>query len=430
MQLVLAPVRKQPIATVIALVDAGEVCAPRSREGVAQLTAELLLEGTTQNDGGALIDRFERLGASVASSADWDGAAVTLTALTEHLRDAMQLLGEVLRSPSFPEREVERLKAERLAELLQLRAEPRGLADEMFTRLLYSPGSRYAIPETGTEETVSAITRADVRGFYETRYRPGSITLIIAGDVSANEAEEMAGHAFAEWKGSAPASCSAVDQPARRDRALHLVSKPDAAQTELRLGAVWLPRKHPDYFPSVVMNAVLGGLFSSRINMNLREKHGYTYGAFSSVDWRRQAGPLVVSTAVDSESTAPAAREAIGEIERFGDAPITDDELSLATSYLAGVFPIRYETTATIAGALAAMVEYGLPDDYYDTYRDHVRAVSSADVLRVTKAHLRPDALQMVVVGDLAKVRAPLEALGFGPITVYDTDGNVVTARN
>lgn len=425
-QLVVAPVRKLPIATVMALIDAGAVCDDRDREGIASLTTDLLLEGTLTSDGVELTDRFERLGATVLTSTDWDGAAVTLTAMREHLAPAIALLGEVLRSPAFPGREVERLKGERLAELLQLRAEPRGLADEMFERFLYERASRYSRPEGGTEESVQAITRDDVQRFYETRYRPASITLIIAGDVEPDEAERMAYTAFDDWRGEAASMVPASYKAARRSRALHIVAKPGAQQSELRLGSVFLPRKHPDYHAALVMNAVLGGLFSSRINLNLREKHGYTYGAFSHLDWRRQSGPFVVSTAVQSEVTAPAAREAIAEIERMRVEKITADELSLATSYLGGVFPIRYETTDAIAGALATLVRYDLPDDFYDTYRDHVRAVTTTDVLRVAEQHLDATAMQMVVVGELESVQAPLEELGFGPTTVYDTEGEVL----
>ncbi len=424
MQIVVAPVRKLPIATVIALVDAGAVCDERGQEGIAALTADLLLEGTLTSDGAELVERFERLGASVDTATDWDGAAVTLTALREHLGPAVALLGELLRSPAFPQREVERLKAERLADLLQLRAEPRGLADEMFTRFLYEPGSRYSHPEGGSEGSVEAITREQVQHFYQSRYRPGCVTLIIAGDISTDDAERMANAAFGDWEGAVLEPVLTNDKPARQHRATHIISKPDAQQSELRLGSVFLPRTHPDYHAAVVMNAVLGGLFSSRINLNLREKHGYTYGAFSHLDWRRQAGPFVVSTAVQSESTAPAALEAIAEIERIRNDKITEDELSLATSYLGGVFPIRYETTDAIAGALAALVRYDLPDNFYDTYRDQVRAVSSADVLRVARAHLDPAVLQMLVVGNLDSVKGPLEEMRFGAITVYDTDGD------
>jgi zinc protease len=424
MQLVVAPVRKLPIATVIALVDAGAVSDEEGREGIARLTAELLLEGTITNEGAELVERFERWGASVDASTDWDGALVTLTALTEHLAPAVTLLGEVLRTPSFPQREVERLKGERLAELLQLRTEPRGLADEMLTRVLYAKSSRYSRPEGGSEQSVASITRADVERFYAARYRPGAVTLIIAGDITGDEAERLATKTFGDWSGAAPDPVRTIDKPARTERAVHIVAKQDAPQSELRLGNVGLPRNHRDYYAAVVMNAVLGGLFSSRINLNLREAHGYTYGAFSHLDWRRQAGPFVVSTAVASESTAPAAREAIGEIERIRQEKISHAELTLATSYLDGVFPIRYETTDAIAGALATLVRYELPDDFYDTYRQHVRGVTTDDVLRVAREHLHPDALQMLVVGDPESIQKQLADLRFGPVSVYDTEGN------
>ncbi len=174
------------------------------------------------------------------------------------------------------------------------------------------------------------------------------------------------------------------------------------------------------------MNAVLGGLFNSRINLNLREVHGYTYGAFSAIDWRRQAGPFVVSTAVKSDITDAAAREVLGEIDRIRASVIAPEELSLATSYLDGVFPIRFETTSAIASALSVLVIHSLPDDYYDRYRDHVRAVTVDDVLNAAKTYLHADALQMVIVGDPAVVRAPLEALAFGPMLLYDASGAVM----
>jgi zinc protease len=208
------------------------------------------------------------------------------------------------------------------------------------------------------------------------------------------------------------------------DRAVHLVAKSDAPQSELRIGHVGIPRNHPDFFPVNVMNAVLGGLFNSRINLNLREVHGYTYGAFSGFDWRRQSGPFVVHTAVKSDVTEAAAREILLEIDRIQAEPISAEELSLATSYLDGVFPIRFESTAAIAAALATLVIHGLPEDYYDRYRERVRAMTSEHILEAARHYLKPDALQMVVVGDPTSIRASLEAMQFGPLAVYDTQGN------
>ena len=423
MRLVVAPITKLPIVTATVLIDAGAVCDPTGRAGVARLTAKLLLEGSTGSDGTGLIDRFERLGASVEAHADWDAAAITVTTLTDKLRAAFDLLGELLRSPAFHQREVDRLKAERLAELLQLRAEPRGLADELFSRFLYDASSRYALPDGGDERSVSAVTRDDALSFYRARYTPANMTLVVAGDVKLGAVQQLATDVFGDWSGGAPGRIASTDAPAGRGRAVHLVTKADAPQSELRVGHVGLPRSHPDYFAAVIMNAVLGGLFSSRINLNLREAHGYTYGAHSYFDWRRQRGPWVVSTAVQSEATDAAAREILNEIDRMRAAAISPDELSLATSYLDGVFPIRYETTAAIAAALGTLVVYDLPDDWYDEYRDRVRAVTTEDVLTAAQRHLRPDALQMLVLGNAASVRERLEALGFGALQVYDTEG-------
>jgi zinc protease len=251
---------------------------------------------------------------------------------------------------------------------------------------------------------------------------------VVAGDVTVNDAYVLARRAFGDWGGAAPARVEAADAPRFAERRVHLVAKGDAAQSELRVGHVGVPRSHPDYFAITVMNAVLGGLFSSRINLNLREVHGYTYGASSGVDWRRAAGPFVVSSAVQSDVTADAAREVLLEIDRMRSEAISESELTLATSYLDGVFPIRYETTAAIAGALANLVLYELPEDYFTTYREHVRSVTALQVLRAAQEHLYPERLQLLVVGDPGVVRGPLAELGFGPMREYDVEGREVAA--
>ena len=427
LSIVVAPVAKLPVVTVMALIDAGASADPRGQEGVAQLTAHVLAEGTERSDGAELAERFERLGTALDTGADWDSSTARVTVTSERLPEALALLAEVICVPSFPEREVERLKQERLTELLQQQAEPRGLADDMFGRFAYAPSSRYALPDGGAETTVNALDRDAVIAFYRARYAPTSTTLVMVGDVTPASARAMVADAFGAWSGPVIPRAVISDEPATRTRTVHIVGKADAPQSELRVGHVGVPRLHPDFFPIVVMNAILGGLFSSRINLNLREEHAYTYGAFSSFDWRREAGPFTVSTAVRSDVTDAALREILLEIERMQAAEVSDAELTLATSYLDGVFPIRFESTTAIANALASLVSYGLPDDYFDRYRANIRSVTASDVLRAAREHVRLDELQIVTVGDPEVVRTPLEALGVGPVRVYDAEGSPAT---
>lgn len=420
LRLVVAPVKKLPVVTVLALVDAGAMTDPEGDEGLAQLVAHALSEGTRRRDGAALALAAESLGASLDASADWDSAVARLTVLTPRLGDAFALLAEVLTEPAFPEREVERLKEERLAELLQMRTEPGVLASEAFNRWTYVEGSRYGKPDGGTEASVRGITREKVERFWGARYGPAGTTLVVAGDVTPEQVLALAGEALGGWSGGGAAPVRVDERAASAARRVLVVSKPDAPQSELRIGHVGLQRNHPDFFAATVMNAILGGLFSSRINLNLREAHAWTYGAHSGFDWRLQAGPWLADSAVKSEVTADAVREVLGEIDRMRSSPVTPEELSLATSYLDGVFPIRYETTGAIAAALANLVLYGLPDDYFDRYRERVRSITADDVRRAAVAHLHPERLQVVAVGDPAVIRGPLEQIGVGPLTVMD----------
>lgn len=417
LRVIVAPVRKLPVVTVLAVIDGGANRDKSGIEGLAQLTAELLREGTEKHNGIEILEGFERLGSSIEAGADWDSTVVSMTLLRNHLITGLPLFAEVLRTPSFPSHEVERLKAERLAERLQILSEPRGLADEAFSRFLYAPGSRYAEPIGGTGKSILAITRENAIEFFASFYVPTSATVIIVGDVGAGEALDLVRDAFGQWHGAAAPAVDSTAADNRAGRALEIVDKSDAAQAELRLGHIGIPRSHPDYFKVVIMNALLGGLFSSRINLNLRERHGYTYGASSYFDWRRVPGPFLISTAVQSEVSAEAIRETLIEIDGMRDKEVPADELSLATDYLEGVFPIRYETTSAIASALANIVIFNLREDFYDTYRDNIRAVTPSDVLVAAQTHVYPEKLLGVVVGDPAIVTKPLESLGLGPVS-------------
>lgn len=426
LRLVIAPVSKLPVVTLFASVDAGAVTDPAGQEGLALLTARAVREGAGGRDGAALADAAERLGTGIESHADWDAASVLMTVMTSRFAEAMSLLSDVLMAPTLPAGEIERLKGERLAELLQLRAEPRGLADETLDRVVYAAGARYALPAGGTERSVRALTRDAVAAFYGLRYHPSAVTIIVAGDVRPSAVEEIAEATFGRWRGMGQPPAAAPDRVSPHGRQVHLVTKPGAPQSELRLGHVGLPRTSPQYFDVTVMNAILGGLFSSRINLNLREAHGYTYGAHSGYEWRRWAGPFSVDAAVAREVTAAAVKEVLAEIDRIRADLVTPSELSLATSYLDGVFPIRYETTTAIALALANLIIHGLSADYYDSYRANVRAVSRDTVRAAAREHIHPERLQLVVVGDPTAVRGPLKELGFGPVIVTDDRGEPV----
>ena len=424
--LVIAPVNKLPVVTLLASINAGAVTDPPGQEGLAQLTARALSEGAGGRDGAALADAAERLGTGIESQANWDAASVRMTVMTSRLAAAVSLLSDVLMAPTLPVGEIERLKGERLAELLQLRAEPRGLADEMLDRVVYASDARYASPAGGTDRSVTALTRDAVAAFYGLRYHPSAVTVIVVGDVRPSAVEQLAEATLGRWRGAGQPSTAAPDRASPHGRRVHIVMKPGAPQSELRLGHVGLARTSPQYFDVTVMNAILGGLFSSRINLNLREAHGYTYGAHSAYEWRRWAGPFSIDAAVARDVTAPAVREVLAEIDRMRADLVSTSELSLATSYLDGVFPIRYETTAAIANALASLVIHGLSADYYDSYRANVRAVSRDDVLTAARAHIHPERLQLVVVGDPGAVRGPLEELGFGSVTVTDDRGEPI----
>jgi len=426
LRLIVATVAKLPVVTVLMVTEAGAVSEPRGDEGVAELAARALLEGSAGRSGIEITERLERLGASIEVSAGWDVSIASATVLKTKLGEAFRLFAQVIGEPVFPEREIERLKSERLAELLQTRTEPRTLASDMFSRFLYESESRYALPEGGSEATVSTISRAKILKFYENRFQAGGTTIVFAGDVTADQAEDLVNRTLGGWSRSTPDPVSPLVGAARSDRAIHIIAKDDAPQSELRVGHIGIPRAHPDFYDALVMNAVLGGLFSSRINLNLRETHGYTYGASSMFDWRRHAGPFVVSTAVHSDVTDAAVREILLEIDRIRTDAIPEDELTLATSFLEGVFPIKYETTSAIAHALANLVIYDLPDDYFEAYRRRISEITPARVLGVARRHLLPEQLQVVVVGDPSAIQQPLERLRSGSITVHDSEGSAL----
>ena len=415
-RLMVCPLPKLPLITLLAVVESGSAVDPKGKEGLARLTAKSLLEGTSGRSGIELSETMERLGTSLESGADWDSSVLKTTFLAEHLDQVLPLLCEVVIGPTFPERELQRLKAERIADLVQVESEPRALADQKFEAFLYSAASRYSTPSGGSQRSVSRLTREDLVEFHARQYAPACTTVIAVGDVTMEHLQPRALDGLGGWSSPCEGDHPAGNTVGFTGRMIYIVDKADAPQSELRIGHAGLGRKHPDYFPAIVMNAVLGGLFGSRINLNLREAHGYTYGASSYFDWRKDAGPFVISTAVQTEATAAALKEIFLEIDRIRAEEIAESELSLAEEYLDGVFPIRYETTASIAAALANMRIYDLPRGYYDSYRENIRSVSGPEVLDAARNHLHPEALQVAIVGNTAAMRDSVEELQIGPV--------------
>lgn len=424
LRIVVAPMPRLPIVTVLALVDAGAVDDAPGREGEALLTARTLLEGTGTLDGAALTDRLEGLGTTLIGTSDWDASSLRFTVTVSRLEEAFALFAEVLLAPAFPAADVARRRDERLAELAEELAEPRGLADSRFAGFLYERGARFARSSGGTARTVAALDDGTARHFHRANYAPASTTLIFVGDVTPERARTLAARAFGTWSTAAPSARSPRANPSIATRRTVLVDKPGAPQSEWRVGHAGVPRTHPDHLAIVVMNAILGGLFSSRINLNLRERHAFTYGASSTFEWRRTGGPFVVSTAVKTEVTDRALEEILREIDGMRASPPTRGEVELATEYLAGVFPIRYETTSAVASAIAAATLYGLPEDWFSGYRARIRAITPREVHAAAQAHLDPSRLLALAVGDAAVVAPALERLGVGAVEIFSGDAD------
>ncbi|HEX2188223.1 MAG TPA: pitrilysin family protein [Longimicrobiaceae bacterium] len=412
LQVLVAEVREFPVVSLGMSLPASGMDEAPERAGVATLTADLLDAGAAGRSALEVAAELEGLGVLEDTGASWDATYVGFTSLRTRVEPASRILADLVRRPDFPQGELDRLRGQRLAAIAQRRADPSLLANEAALRFIFAEGTPYARPLSGTTRSLEALTREDVRQFHALRYLPAGATLLAAGDLSADEAVEIAEACFGDWAG-APEPSPAAEVRAREDApGVVLVDRPGSVQAEVRVGQVGVARTDPDFFPLLVMNQILGGSFSSRLNLSLRERHGYTYGLHSSFTMRRLPGPFLVSTAVQSEATAASLREIFHEVRAIREAPVTDEELDDVRSYLAGVFPLRLETTVGIASRLSSIAVYGLPDDYFDHYRERILAVTRDDVLRVAREHLDPERMVAVVAGDAAQLRGPLEELG------------------
>ncbi len=392
--------------------------------GVTVLAARAMSEGTTVRDAIAFVEASERLGAEMGAAAGWDSLALHLEVPRTHLAQAMTLFAEMALQPSFPAREVERLRDERLNDLRQVMADPRRRAEMAFPNVIYAAGVPYARPPGGVEETVGALDRDLVAARHRRLLRPESCTLVVCGDLAGLPLEDIVADTFGAWASEpAPRATAIAPDTGAGGRRVVLIDRPGAPQSEIRIGHVGTPRRIDDFHALSVTNALLGGLFNSRLNRLLREERGYTYGVSSGFEMRRAAGPFAVRCAVESDVTAPAIADIMAELARVREAPVEPDELAAARDYLVGVFPLRFETSAQVADALAGLIIGGLPDDELDRYRPSIAAVSVADVTVAAETHIHPDAASIVVVGDVARFEAALRAADYATVEVVHDDG-------
>ncbi len=408
----------RPLIAAQMLLEGGAGAEPGALAGVTVLMAEALTEGTARHDAIGLIEASERLGAGIQAGCGWETTAGTVDVPSRNLAPALDLLAEVMLEPTFPESEVTRLRQERENDLLQARADPRRRAERAFAAAVYAPTSPFARPTAGTEETVPGIDRAAVVGRYSTLLDPQQATFIVAGEVDGIPVVDLVAERFGDWIGpsdhAAAGSFEANPNPARRR--IVIVDRPGSSQTEVRIGHVGLARRIPDYHAVVVMSAILGGLFDSRLQRLLREERGYTYGVHAGFDFRRVPGPFAVRMAVQTEVTVPAIGDALDVLRHMAQEPPTGAELDAARDFLIGVFPLRFETASQVVAAISGLIAMKLPDDELDRYRPAVAAVTADEVLAAA-SHVRADDASVVLVGDATRIEAGLQA-AFGMVDV------------
>lgn len=411
LELVLAPRAEVPLVEVLLQLPAGGDRNPLERPGLSALTASLVDEGTARRAGPEIAAAIERLGGDLATRADWNSADIEIGLLARDLDSGLELAAELAREPVFPEHELERLRQQALAELLRRRDQPAVLAEEALSAALY-PGTPYGALILGDESSMAAIDRDEVRSFHAGFYRPRGGSLVVVGDFDPAAARRRIEAVFGDWSREPPVDAPEIAAVATSGRRVVIVDRPTGAQTELRVVQTGVPRTHPDRTRLGLLNALLGGKFTSRLNLNLRERHGYTYGVNSRFVDRRGPGPFVVSTAVANPVAGAATREILAELERIRREPVAPEELEETRSYIVGVFPYTLQTTSAILSRLAELALWGFPDDHYERALAEIRATSAEDVLDLARRHLAPDRVTIVAVGPAGELEPQLAELG------------------
>jgi len=406
-----------PLVRVTLLLKSGASDDPDGKFGLASLALAMLDEGAGGRSALEVADEIEFLGADLSASSSFDASTVRLGVPVARLGPALALMADVALRPTFPEAELERLRKERLTDLLQARDDAASVAPMAFARLLFGPSHRYGTGVVGTTATIKSFTTADLKAFHSTAFQPGNATLLVVGDVTADGAVPQLEKQFGSWRaGTAPvrhATVSTPPQPAQRQ--ITIVDMPDAEQSQIRIGWVGVPRSTPDYFMIEVLNTILGGSFTSRLNQNLREQHGYSYGAGSRFDMRLSAGPFFANAGVQTDKTAEALREFFNELTAIGK-PFAADELTKAKNYIALGFPSNFETIGDFSAQLEQLLVYSLPDSYYADYVKNLQAVTADAVLKASATYIEPQKFLVVVVGDRKVIESGIRALNLGMV--------------
>lgn len=414
----IAQMNQIPLVTLVVTMDAGESLLPDSSAGLAVLAGEGLDGGTDDLTGPEQAEAFEGIGAGLSVRTGWDSTTASVTCLAERLPEAMELLAGAMLRPAFPDDEVDRLRTQRLAAIQQRQMDPGSLADDAAIHFIYSDSSPYHRPLAGGQASIEGLRREDIQAFVQANYTPSGSAMVVVGDMENSEVEAMAMDHFGGWQGGPRAGLTIEANPRSSNGRVVIVHRPGAVQSEIRIGQVGVARSTPDFFPLKIFNTVLGGAFTSRLMLNLREERGYTYGVRSQFSHRRKAGPFSISMAVATEVTAPAVEEALGELKGLLEFGPDESEVDRARDYIAGTFPLHLETTGQVAARMTELQVYGLPDDFFGSYRDRIRKVTVAEAHAAGRRILNPEELVVVVAGDAEAVQGPLEDLGLGPVEV------------
>ena len=419
LKIIIVEQHELPLADMLLQIRTGGEADPAGRPGTAALTSGMLMEGTTSRTALQIDDQQAYLGVSVGAGSGWEQSTVSLHSPTAQLDSSMALLADVALHPAFPAADLERVRKARLTALQQQRDRGPTIADRAYAAALYGSDNPYGRPLAGTELSIAALMRDDLVKFYSTFYRPNNATLLVVGDVKPDDVERRAQALFGSWtRGDVP-SVTTANAPRATTTTLVIVDKPGAAQSSFRLGGIGAARSTKDYFALQVMNTMLGGTFSSRLNQNLREKHGYTYGANSSFSYRRSAGPFTASAEVSAGKTDSALVEFMKELKAIRDT-VSSAELERAKRFLQLSLPQGFETTRGIAGQLLPLVTYDIPLDFYNTAVQQIGAVTQSDVQRVARQYIDPSRLTLVIVGDRKSIEPGLRAINPGTIVIRE----------